>query len=70
MKRFSAIAISCLFLPILAGCDNRKSDLEACGIEAVRRHPDAKDGGSLKDYSDYVSACMEKRGYQLNTSGK
>ena len=70
MKRLCAISISLLVLPIVGGCDSRKSDLEACRIEAVRRHPDAKDGGSLKDYSDLVTACMEGKGYQVNAPGK
>jgi hypothetical protein len=70
MKRRCAILISLLALPIVGGCDNRKSDMAACQIEAVRRHPDAKDGGSLKDYSDFVTACLEAKGYRVNTQGK
>jgi hypothetical protein len=68
MKRLCAILI---LLPIVGGCDNRKDDLAACRIEAVRRHPDAKDGGSsLKDYSDFVTSCMQAKGYTVTTSGQ
>lgn len=64
MKRHYAILI---LLPIVGGCDNRKDDLAACRIEAVRRHPDAKDGGALKDYSDFVTSCMRAKGYTVST---
>lgn len=67
MKRHCAIVI---LLPLVGGCDNRKDDLAACRIEAVSRYPDAKDGGSLKDYSDFVTACLRAKGYDVNTSGE
>ena len=70
MKRLCAIFIVMfIVLPIVAGCDSRKDDLAACRIEAVRRHPE-KDGGSLKDYSDFVTACMREKGYTVTTPGQ
>jgi hypothetical protein len=66
MQRLCAILI---IVPIAGSCSDRKSDLAACQLEAVRRYPEAK-GGSLSDYSNFVGKCMEAKGYTLNTSDK
>jgi hypothetical protein len=67
MKRFCAILI---VVPLVGSCD-KKHDLAACQIEAVRAHPDAKnDRESLKDYSDFVTACLEAKGYTVNKLGQ
>jgi hypothetical protein len=66
MKRLCALLI---LVPILGGCD-KKQDLAACRLEAARAHPDAKDGQSLSDYSKFVTACMEAKGYTMNAPGQ
>jgi hypothetical protein len=66
MNRLCALLI---VVPIAVGCD-KKDDLAACQIEAARAHPDAKDGGSLRDYGNFVKSCMEAKGYTVNAPGK
>lgn len=66
MKKICAILI---ILPIAGGCDNRKNDLESCRIEAVRAYPNASTS-DLKDYSNFVTKCMEAKGYTVNMPDK
>jgi hypothetical protein len=66
MKKLCALLI---VVPFAGSCD-KKNDLAACRIEAARAHPGAKDGDSLRDYSKFVTACMEGKGYTVNAPGQ
>jgi hypothetical protein len=67
MKRLCAL----LIVVPLAGCGDKQNDLADCRIQAVRAHPEAKnDRESLRDYSDFVTACLEAKGYTVNKPGQ